>query len=268
MLSLEGLNRLCRHVIAAFVDRGPTDVDQEFNYREQLPGIVKMQLAPQYWIGRAEGFTVERAPHVLDGFLELLLETIPDPESKKLVNLSAVLEKVEVELGRTAKSARREPMVALYVLWHVFMRSDHHRPTAKEVIDRYQSDLERPGIIGFAVRVLASREIEWSLDELLGLVERRREDLQRGRGQPISTVFDAALLIATAMRLWDEGRVAETVTLVSQAAEAMPGNESLIALEDSVLRGEKPEVDLFEFLVGRASAENREEKSDGELLDA
>ncbi len=73
VLSLEGLNRLCRHVIRAFVDRAPTDLDTSFDYRDHLPGIVRVQIAPQYWIWQAEGFSHVRAPQVLEGFIELLL---------------------------------------------------------------------------------------------------------------------------------------------------------------------------------------------------
>lgn len=79
LFSLEGLNRLSRHVIKVFVERSPTDLDPDFNYREHLPGVVRMELAPQYWIGNADGFHPRAASALLKGFLDLLLEVLADP---------------------------------------------------------------------------------------------------------------------------------------------------------------------------------------------
>lgn len=251
VLSLEGLNRLCRHVIARFVERGPTDLDASFDYRQHLPGIVKVPIAPQYWIGQTEGFTVKRAPQVLEGFVELLVETMADPDQPRLVNLLGVLEKIEAALHETASSEARQPMVAIYILWHVLMSPDHHRPRPSEIFDRYRSDLGGPSVVGFVVRLLTSSEIEWEVNEQLDLVERRREDLRRGQGQPLPARIDAALLVSTAVKLWDAGRVDQAVSCISEAVDGLPGNETLISVEEAVIRGEKPAIDLLELVVCR-----------------
>jgi len=65
LLSLEGLNRLCRHVIRQFVYRAPTDLDTNFNYRTALPGIVWMPVAPQHWAGNADGLSGGSGPAYL-----------------------------------------------------------------------------------------------------------------------------------------------------------------------------------------------------------
>ena len=52
MLSLEGLSRLARHVVRSFVGSAPTGTDATFNWREAIPGQMKAELAPQYWIWR------------------------------------------------------------------------------------------------------------------------------------------------------------------------------------------------------------------------
>jgi hypothetical protein len=249
VLSLEGMNRLCRHVIRTFVDRAPTELDTSFDYRERLPGIVKVQLAPQYWIWKPDGFTVERSPGVLEGFVELLL----DPEAE-VVDLSGVLDKIEATLPSTARLEDRQPMVAIYVLWHAFLSREHHRPNAEEIIERYDQDLDSPSVIGFAVRLLTSNEVEWSHQQLTALVARRRDELRRGRGQPLPARIDAALLLATAIGGWEAGRVADAVVLISEAVDALPGCEELIALEGAAARGNKPRIDLRDFVVGQEPA--------------
>ncbi len=265
VLSLEGLNRLCRHVIRAFVRRAPTDLDTSFDYRASLPGKVTVQLAPQYWIGQREAFSAQRAHAVFEGFVELLVATMANPDQSQLVDLSGVLEKIELQLPATAERHVREPMVAIYILWHRFLNRDHHRERAEEVIDRYGPDLDPPSIVGFTVRLLTSNRIEWSVDELVQLVDQRREDLRRGRGQRLPARVDAALLLVTSLRIWEAGRADDGVGLIAEAVNALPGNEDLITIEERALEGEMPAFDLLAFVLGRQSAGH--EAADDEQVD-
>lgn len=255
VLSLEGLNRLCRHVIRVFVDRSPTDLDTSFDYREHLPNRVRVQIAPQYWIWQAEGFSQVRAPQVLEGFIELLLATMADPEHPQVVDLTAVLEKIESALPGIAKPADRRAMVGIYILWQAFLGRDHGRPRAAEFIERFDADLDDPSVVAFAVRLLTSTPIEWTLDQLIELVDQRREELRRGRGQPLPARVDVALLLTAALELWDAGRPADGLALISEAVEALPGDGDLIAIEEAAIRGERPAVDLLAFVVGPSPAE-------------
>lgn len=95
LLSLEGLNRLCRHVIRQFVYRAPTDLDTNFNYRTALPGIVWMPVAPQHWAGNADGLSAGSGPAYLDGFLGLLLPVLRGDNGATLIDMTGVLERIE-----------------------------------------------------------------------------------------------------------------------------------------------------------------------------
>jgi hypothetical protein len=261
VLSLEGLNRICRHVINVFVQRSPTGIEPSFDYREALPGILRMELAPQYWIGNADGFTPGTAQRVLKGFLELLIDVLSDPSAAQLVDLSAVLEKIESALPSEAKPEARQPMIALYVLWHAFTDPVHRRPKASTLIPRYKADLESPSMAAFAIRVLTSAEIEWSTKQLLGLVALRRNDLRRGRGQPLPARLDTALLLYAAERLENENRSAEALSLISEAVESLPGYGPLLAFERDVQAGSKIPLVLFEFILAKNMWEPGNESS-------
>lgn len=242
-------------MIRAFIDRAPTDLDTTFKYRDHLPNIVRVPIAPQYWIWQAEGFSHVRAPQTLEGFVELLIGTMADPENPQVVDLTAVLEKIESLLPGIAKAEDRRAMVAIYILWHVFLGRDYGRPRAAEFIERFEQDLDAPSVVGFAVRLLTSNPIEWTLDQLADLVDQRREDLRRGRGQPMPGRVDVALLMTTALKLWDAGRASDALALISEAVDGLPANADLIAIEDAAVRGEKPVVDLLAFVVGPTAAE-------------
>ncbi len=248
VLGLEGLNRLCRHVVKTFVERAPTDIDSEFDYREHLPGIVRVSLAPQLWIGISEGFTPDQGPRFLEGFLELLLPVMAGQHGAKLIDMSGVLEKIERALPGEQRPELSRPMIAIYVLWHRFLDAKHHRPGAHRVIERFAAGLNPPSMPAFAVRLLVGDDIEWTDDELADLVETRRRELQRGRGQKLPDRFDAALFLCLARRRWKEAPN-EARALVSEAVESLPGDEAMMRLEQSARSGEAPEVDLLGFVV-------------------
>jgi hypothetical protein len=55
-LTVSGLVRLVRHVLISFVQRQPPLDRESYAWREELPGIIKVEFAPQYWAGQATNF--------------------------------------------------------------------------------------------------------------------------------------------------------------------------------------------------------------------
>lgn len=238
VLGLEGLNRLARHVVTQFVERSPSGVDAGFKYRDALPGKVRVELAAQYWIHRPDAFDAAAAPKVLDGLCTMLMPpTSPPPD------MSAVLDRIEGLLPSTARSDARAPMVAIYCIWHTLLDPAHHRPNAASVIEKYKSDLDVPSAAAFAARLFAGDEIDWTVEELLELVEQRRRDRSTRRVRnPLPARIDAALLITAAEKNWeiDHDRA---LALISDAVETIPGDELMRRLEQACLDGTAPTRD-------------------------
>lgn len=253
VLSLEGLNRLCRHVIRQYIRRAPTDLDTGFDYREELPGIVRMRVAPQYWIWQAEGLRVELVPAVLDGFLELLLPTLRGDEGAALVDMTPVLERIETLLPGEASPVKRAPLVALYRLWQEYAPPEHCRPDAQRVLARFGADLDSPSAAAFSVAVLTTGDIPWATEDLLAFTATRRAELLRGKGQPLPPRFDAALELYLARRLSQNGRREEALGALGRAVEILPGNRRLVDLEAQAMAGADPaalsSLDVADLLV-------------------
>lgn len=232
VLSLEGLNRLCRHVIRRYVERAPTGLDTTFNYRQALPGIVRMQLAPQYWIWQSEGLRAEDVPAVLEGFLDVLVPTLRGDDDAALVNMTAVLERIEAWLPGEASAAKRAPLVALYALWHRYLVVEQHRPRKQALLNRFGPDLDVPSPAAFAVALLLDGDVRWTTHELVELAAARADQLRRGKGHPLPVRFDAALQLILARRLWQQDRTEEALAAVGRAVETVPGDAKLLAFEE------------------------------------
>jgi len=234
VLSLEGLNRLCRHVIRRYVERAPTGVDTSFDHRAALPGQVRMQLAPQYWIWQADGLTIGQGPARLNGFLELLLPVLRGDEGAALVDMTDVMAAIEKLLPGEAVAAKRAPLVALYRLWHHYLVPEAHRPDKDRVLARFGADLDAPSAAAFVVSLLLDDDPRWPTEQLEDFVAVRQQRLRSGSAAPLPARIDATLLLGLARRLWREGRQGDAVAAVGDAVETLPGDEGLLAFEENV----------------------------------
>ena len=250
LLTLEGLNRLSRHVVRAFVDRAPRDFDASFDYEDQLPGLVRLPLSPQHWIGNAAGFNRSTARLYLDAFVGQLAVASAAKEPPTLTNLDPVLAAVESLAPAEGRVTERLPMIAIYVLWHSLLDPAHHRPGAQTFLDRFSADLDEPTVVGFVVCVLTRHPIEWETEALDALVRQRQEDLTTGKGQPLPPRVDAALLLCLAGRLSADGHSDEALTLLAQAVEMLPGERSVLQMETAAQVGGLSAVDLLDFVAG------------------
>lgn len=247
-LGLEGLNRLTRHVIRTFVQQAPTDLDTTFNFRAHLPGQVRVRLAPEMWIGHPDATTRDSAATILDGFLWLLIGVLARREGAQLVDMRPALARVETLIrGENARDVRI-PMVALYELWHTVVPPDAQQPDNEAFKARYSSDLDGPSLYAFVVRVLTGHRIEWSVDEVLKLVDERKAVLSRRPDQQLPPRLDAALILAAATLLRDEDPE-RAAALVSDAVEFIPGNQRLMILEPVSRDVQVPEIDLADFVL-------------------
>lgn len=245
-LGLEALNRLSRHVIRTFIEGSPTSLDTSFDYRDHLPGILKVRLAPQLWIGQPAALNRDNASDILAGYLQLLLPAMAGRDDAELVDMGRTLKRVEDLLKGENNRAVRRPMVALYILWHGFMERGLHRPSAAQFIERYSGDLDDPSVDGFVVRVLFGQAIEWSSANLIDLVHERERELRRQPTRDFPQRLDAALCLAGAQHVWNEDRQLATA-LLGKAVEMVPGDLRLIALEEAGGK-ELPGVDLRSFV--------------------
>jgi hypothetical protein len=230
MLSLEGMARLARHVIRAYVTGAPTGVDPSFTWREDLPGIVRMRLAPQYWIHGDAGFDHKSAANYFEGFVENLVESLAG-RGDGAADMRKVLERIETLVPGIAGSDAKTIMVAIYALWHRILDKAHHRPGADAFLAKHGHLLEVPSITSFVVRLFFNEVSEWSTEQWESLAKQRSADRQRQNAQPIPAAFDAALQAFVAERLMADGRPDEAVAYAARAVEELPGSEQLIGWE-------------------------------------
>lgn len=262
MLTHEGLHRVCLHVVRSFVSRGPTQVDKSYNYRENLPNVVRAHLAPQYYMWRPENMTTSTAQERLDEVASIFIEVLSNREEQLSTDMRPALERIEQLLNGPMDAAPRRAMLASYFLWHWLTHPDLHRPSSERWMEVAVEELSGPSLESLTVAAVIGQQPPWSVDEWCDLAEDRHNDLQRRNPQPIRPAIDALLWVETARALSSDGSVLEARAALAHAVECMPGDPALVRQENKFDEGGPIDIDLRGLVLGAAPGSGSEQHSE------
>ncbi|WAC92243.1 hypothetical protein [Mycobacterium sp. Aquia_213] len=253
ILTLAGLWRLTRHVVCRFVADAPKTQPEPWDYRGALPGQIQVQLAPQYWIGQAEGFGVNTASQWFNGGAEALISWLSG-DNKDGFNLTGVIEKIELLVPQLPDGEAKTAMVAIHVLWHEWLRPEDHRGSAEKFIEQYGSCLDLPSPMAFTVGVLSNRRPPaWTPDEWAEMASSRHAARCKGKESQLPATIDAFIQLQAADQLEVAGRHDEAIVFAANAVEEVPGNVNLMAWEERLLSGDHdPDFDWQRLLFGKS----------------
>ncbi|MBT1610650.1 hypothetical protein [Curtobacterium poinsettiae] len=247
VFTLEGLNRLSRHVIRAFVDRAPTGVDIDHDWQEDLPGIMQVKMSPELWLHGYGSFGAADGPFLFGHTVQMFVAALSG--DGKVTDMSAPLERIEELLPQLAKAEQRVPFIATYVLWHRLTGPALHRPGSAGLIDKFETDLNRPSVPALTLGVLLGKQPPWTTEELVAVLDARDIDLRRARvSLELPRRIDAAFRVLLAARHVNSGERELATSLMDDAVLLDPGNHSLIEVEVEILKGKVVPINLSGYI--------------------
>jgi hypothetical protein len=125
-LTYAGLLRVVYYVISAFIEAQPTVATEELNWTASVPGVVKFQMAPEFWVAAASGFTPAQSRQKFSGTLAIIERGYTNNERIGL-NVIPLVNRLESVLGQ-GTALERSATLALYALLVHFLPHEH-RPT-------------------------------------------------------------------------------------------------------------------------------------------
>lgn len=268
LLSPEGLARLSRHVIRRFVARAPRGVDSDFQYRSALPGIIRVRMAAQYWIHRAEGFNRRSAPAVFDGMLDFLIEGLSGRGEAHLVRMDDVLDKIEKTALSLADRSDRISMAAIMTLWNAFAPLELQRNLKPKLAACFRNDLAEPTIQSFAIAIFTDGLDAWEDSTILDLARRRKAERFADGAQPMPARIDAALHLVAAHRLESVGDQAGARAELAAAMECVPGVAEFVKFEAEKGTGSVAVINLHDFVTSQSNFVDWEPKDEHDVDDA
>jgi len=230
-LTLQGLSRLMRHTIIEFVMNQPSVANEPYNYHLERSGVVKVRLAPQYWVGRAEGDITEAGRDKLEGFLEQLAPCLLKEKNAVLTDIRPVLTTATAFIPHLNKRLRL-PYLALFALFNMHVPAKDSFATPAVVEKLIQDELGEPSSEALISYALSGNVIPWSLEVHRTALRTylRRRTTKNGLRFP--RLFEAAITLELAERLRCNGEVEDSREFVSLAVENYPGHSGLLQFEE------------------------------------
>src|ERR1017187_7257897 len=191
-LSLAGLVRLTHHVLTTFITRQDVLMREDWpEWRSELPGIIRVEFAPQYWIWQAEGFTPERAHATLAGFLTHLVQGF-ESNTRTTPDMEAVMRKIE-QFAPTYHDKDRIALVILYWLYHNL--TGWEGPASEKFLKKNEKYLEACGIEIIAVwPLIAEGNPRWTVEEYIMAFEDYSSSRHRANALHLPVVFEIAIM--------------------------------------------------------------------------
>lgn len=241
-LTFNGLVHLADHVIRTLIARLPSEEKENYNWRDGLPGTIQMNLAPQYWIHRAEGFDPESAHRYYAGFLENFAACALRGEP--ICNMTAVAKKIEKSRAQGTPSQRRS-MLALYFLFNACLHPESSLPNWEEFLEMHEDIVNQPCIEMMAARLLLDGEYPWDgAQGEAALNEYDRSRFHRGIFK-ITFELEIALIAAVANQLLREGHTERHQMLLKEALLNTAGRPEIqSALQTSIENAHEVDMNI------------------------
>ncbi len=168
-LSYRGMFRLANHVIEQFIARGEHLEKEQYDWYSDLPGMFKMRLAPEYWIGNHAGFTSQRCGEYLTGFFQEFQSALIG-DKNGLTSLDELFKVFEQQFGQVDEDNRRRMLVE-YVLYNRVIKTELKRPEWEKVAEKHVALFDKCSIETIAYYVITKQKFPWNIADIVSVFE-------------------------------------------------------------------------------------------------
>ena len=131
------------------------------NWRQELPGMMLMEMAPQYWIWKHEDLRPEQATTKLSGFLSQLEIVLSNAGT--ITDIRELLVKYE-KLIKQVGTPYKLQMVITYILYNSFVADESRCKNYLLVFEKNKALLDQCAIETMLVWMLTKQSWPWNED--------------------------------------------------------------------------------------------------------
>jgi hypothetical protein len=166
--TLQGIFLLAFSILRQMVERGPhLPTEEGVPWFDQLSGVVKYRLAPQYWLGDPASFQNNNLHNRFSDVLEHLT-LFRCGISSELIDLRASLGAVAHRLDQLPKNERLRILVML-IMWSWITEAELHIPDSDKLIEKHKNQFDTLSIELLILHVWGGLPLSWSADELAAI---------------------------------------------------------------------------------------------------
>jgi hypothetical protein len=231
-LTYRGLLRVALHVVKKFIAMQPKIAGEAYPYESELPGIVQMPLAAEYWVTRppkrAVSLTAQQSTYRMrthfEGFLREYVSSVgtskPLPDMRPFLIWSRhVFDDLDI-LGK-----RRA--LALCLLFNATVRNGYQVARWEAFCDKHKNLWEEPSIEALLVVLLTKSKLPWPEADCLKAYETFDKQRFSRAGLDLPATLESALLGRLANAHLASGDAAAFSSIVRRAKDELAGHASI-----------------------------------------
>lgn len=223
-LTLNGFVRLWQHILTNFINSQPILENEDYDWRNELPGIVYFYPAPQYWLHRADSFTEKQATYWLEGFLSLLETNFLGGNTQ--VNLNDIIEKIEYLIPR-AEKRYKYPLLAFYVIYNSVVSKEGIRPAYQKILSNNQDLYSNCSIELMTAAMFSDGKWPWSINECVDTFTRYKKKSYERDSLRIPPYFEVGLILGIANEYFLKNDFEKYKEYVTMAIYELPSKSEL-----------------------------------------
>lgn len=241
-MSFEGLVRMNRFVIMKTIESMESIEREEINYFDELPGMMRVQWAPQYRIHNEKGYTIDSANEYLSGLLQIF-ESIFYNEKVGVPNLDKVCNEITKLLkGINGSIEKKIPLVVFLKIYNKYF-PDENRMNGK-ILAICNSVMKVPSIQTIAYFVMYEGQIEYEIDDIQRVFDEYMQDKYKKKAFKVPKTVETVIACLLVNHYLESEQKEAYMTELKRLIAEHPGNEYLIGLYRDVQKNEEmKEVD-------------------------
>jgi len=242
-LTFSGVVRLADHVIRTLIRRLRSVDREDYNWRDALPGSVRLNMAPQYWIHQADGFRGVTAHQYFGGFLAHFLDSAL--KGQPICDMNAVMEKIE-QNGTQGELEHRRSMLGLYLLYNACLYPEFGRPNWEQFLEHQQAVVDQPCIEMMAARMMLDGGFPWTAEEGEAALSRYSETRFHRGVLDLPSGTEIAITVGVANQALHEGLFEKHQSLLRKALLNSAGRPQIqSALQEAICNSSEVDMNVI-----------------------
>ncbi|MFT8348552.1 hypothetical protein [Clostridium saccharoperbutylacetonicum] len=160
--TFNGIIRITKFVIKEFIYSEEKIEKEDVDYLNKLPDTIEAVLASEYWIHKAENYSIDISKTYYQGLLEYISKG--EYKEKGFILLENVCKKIEVVIKGLNNKEKKIILVDFYLLYNYLLREEDRCKNIKNFDEKYSELVEEPCIENAMLYIILGVKFPWSLD--------------------------------------------------------------------------------------------------------
>lgn len=207
--TIYGLSKYTKHIINNFIENPIKRDIENYLWRDDLPGIVKVKLAPQYWIASHQNFQKEYSYSKFNGFFELV-------SSNKFIDIREFLKKIEKNFNNV-NSDEFASLFSIYTVYNFSVNEESRLINFKNVIAKHQSKIDKCRIQYLVMSIFITGTPKWEPSEQEKCLRTYYKKKFRDKSIKLTKDFEIYLICKIANEYLNDGNINKYLELLNWA---------------------------------------------------